>query len=107
MVVRMLIVLVNIESLISKRFEYWRFKHKMVEEKDEFMVTDENTKIKSVAIQSNKTKGTTKIKQIEEKVTMPTVHDIKRKVLKQHGTECVNVVLNLKIRPERNPNERW
>ena len=62
----------------------------MVEVKEGFVVKDKNTKTNSIAIQPNKIQETTKVRQIEEKVTMHTVHYIKRKVLKQHGVECVN-----------------
>ena len=79
-----------VKNLISKRFKRRRLKQKMVEVKDGFVVKDENTKTNSIEIQQNKIQETPKIRQIEEKVTMPTVHYIKRKVLKQHGIECVN-----------------
>ena len=79
-----------VKNLISKRFKRRRSKQKMVEVKDGFVVKDENTETNNIGIQPNKIQETTKIRQIEEKVTMPTVHYIKRKVLKQHGIECVN-----------------
>ena len=79
-----------VKKWISKRFKRRRLKQKMVEVKDGFVVKDENTETNSIATQPNKTQETTKIRQIVEKATMPTVYYIKREVLKQHGIECVN-----------------
>ena len=68
----------------------------MVEVKDGFMVKDENTKTNSIGIQSNKIQEMTRIRQVEKEETMPTMHYVKRKVLKQHDIKCVNGVFGFK-----------